>query len=50
MQSPIIVFDHIRKTVFTVQIGPGTDKRLDEVLAAQREQIATSGRSGPPPK
>jgi hypothetical protein len=44
MQSPIIVFDHINKMVITVPTGPTADKRLDEVLASQRKQVATSGR------
>jgi hypothetical protein len=44
MQSPILVFDHRTKTVTTVPTGPASDKRLDEVLASQRAQIATSGR------
>ena len=44
MQSPIIVFDHIRKVVATVQTGPRPDKRIADILAAQRNQIATSGR------
>jgi hypothetical protein len=44
MQSPIIVFDHIRKTTAVVLTGPAADRRLDEVLASQRKQIATSGR------
>jgi hypothetical protein len=44
MQSPIVVFDHIRKVVTTLQTGPRPDKRLAELLAEQREQVATSGR------
>jgi hypothetical protein len=44
MQSPIIIFDHITKTVVTLPTGPAADKRLDEVLASQRKQLATSGR------
>jgi hypothetical protein len=44
MQSPIIVFDHIKKTVVSIPTGPAADKRLAEVLASQRDQVATSGR------
>ena len=44
MQGPIIIFDHVRKLVTTVQTGPRPDKRVAELLAAQRKQIATSGR------
>jgi hypothetical protein len=44
MQAPIIVFSHVQKTVMTVPTGPAADKRLDELLASQREQVATSGR------
>jgi hypothetical protein len=44
MQAPIIVFDHIRKTVATVPTGPAADKRLAELLESQRNQVATSGR------
>jgi hypothetical protein len=44
MQSPIILFDHIKKTAATIATGPGADKRLAEVWASQRKQIATSGR------
>lgn len=44
MQAPLIVFDHITKSVGVVQTGPGADKRLDDVLASQQEQVATSGR------
>jgi hypothetical protein len=44
MQSPIIVFDHTTKTVATIQTGPSADKRLAELLASQRKQVATSGR------
>jgi hypothetical protein len=43
-QQPMIIFDHIKKTVAAVPMGRAADGRLNEVLAAQREQIATSGR------
>ena len=29
---------------FAVPTGPKADKRLDELLASQRKQVATSGR------
>ncbi len=45
MQQPIIVFDHIKKTVASIQTGKAADKRLAEVLESQRNQVATSGRS-----
>ena len=44
MPAPILVFDHIDKSVRTIPTGPTADKRLTELLDAQREQIATSGR------
>jgi hypothetical protein len=44
MQAPIIVFNHTTKTVATIPTGPAADKRLAELLALQREQVATSGR------
>lgn len=45
MQTPLIVFDHIRKVIVTIPTGPVADKRLGELLALQRKQVATSGRS-----
>jgi hypothetical protein len=44
MQAPIVVFSHVQKTVTMVPTGPAADKRLDELLASQREQVSTSGR------
>ena len=44
MQSPIVVFDHVRKVFATFQVGPRQDKRVEELLATQRGQVATSGR------
>jgi hypothetical protein len=44
MQTPLIVFDHVRKQVITIDAGRKGDRRLEEVLASQREQVATSGR------
>lgn len=45
MQAPLVVFDHIRKAIVTIPTGPVADKRLGELLALQRQQVATSGRS-----
>jgi hypothetical protein len=39
MQTPVLVFDHIRKTVKTFQPGP----QLNELLASSAT-VATSGR------
>lgn len=44
MQAPMIVFDHVNKQVVTVPTGRRADKRLDDIIASQRDQIATSGR------
>ena len=48
MQSPTIIFDHINKVVTTLQPGPALDKKLAEVVAAQRDQ--TTSASGIPPR
>ncbi len=45
MQSPIMVFDHVAKTVSVIQQGAATDKKVAEAFAAQREQITSSGNS-----
>lgn len=42
MQSPTIVFDHVKREVVT--LGPGSEKRLAEMIESQRQQVATSGR------
>ena len=47
MQSPILVFDHIRKSVHSLTTGPAADKRLQELMASQRAQVVTSGRPKP---
>jgi hypothetical protein len=44
MQQPIVIFDHLTKTVTTLPTGPQPDKRVAEILAAQKQQVATSGR------
>ena len=46
MQAPIIVFDHVRKSFGTIPTGPTADKRLAELIASQRKQVATSGLPG----
>ena len=47
MESPILIYDHVTKQIFKVPAGTG-DRRGEEVLAAQREQIATV--NGQPPR
>jgi hypothetical protein len=44
MQSPIILFDHVRKTLVSIPTGPAADRRLAELVAKQSKQVATSGR------
>jgi hypothetical protein len=44
MQTPLIVFDHVNKQLVSLPAGRGADKRLDALIAWQREQVATSGR------
>jgi hypothetical protein len=44
MQAPLIVFAHVKKQVAVIATGPANDRRLTELLASQRKQIATSGR------
>jgi hypothetical protein len=44
VQTPVIVFDHINKRFVLLPTGRGADKRLDALIASQREQVATSGR------
>ncbi len=46
MQAPLIVVDHIRKAVAIIPTGPLAGGKLAEVMASQRKQVATSGRSG----
>ncbi len=47
MQSPVIIFDHVNKVVTVAHQGSGDDKKVEEVLAAQRDQVTTAG--GRPP-
>jgi hypothetical protein len=44
MQQPIVVFDHITHTVTTISTAPKPDRRVDELLAAQQQQVTSSGR------
>jgi hypothetical protein len=43
MQAPILLFDHVAKTAALIPTGPKADKRLAEIVATQRAQVATSG-------
>ena len=43
MTTPVIIFDHINKVMTAVLPGAATDKRIDEILEAQRSQHTTSG-------
>jgi hypothetical protein len=43
MQTPVIVFDHVRKNVVAVPPGPAADKKLAELIASQGKQVATGG-------
>jgi hypothetical protein len=45
LQSQIIVFDHITKAVSVSPQGAHQDEKVQKVLAAQREQITSSGSS-----
>jgi hypothetical protein len=42
MESPIIIFDHVNKVVTIAQQGIH-DKKVDEALAAQRQQVTSAG-------
>jgi hypothetical protein len=42
MEGPIIIFDHVNKMVPVAQQG-AHDKKVDEALAAQREQVTSAG-------
>lgn len=44
MQSPTVIFDHIKKTVTVAQVGL-TDRQVQEVLAAQRGQVTSAAGS-----
>ncbi len=46
MQASLIMFDHIRKSFAIIPTGPLAGRKLAEVMALQRKQVATSGRSG----
>lgn len=47
MQAPTLIFDHINKVVMTTQSGPVQDEKVAEILAAQRDQVTTSGSTPP---
>jgi hypothetical protein len=42
MQSPVILFDHVRREVLT--LDSRTETRLADMIESQRRQVATSGR------
>jgi hypothetical protein len=49
VQAPTIVFDHVRKQVLVLgQQDPEAQKQLQELAAAQREQVATAGGAPAP--
>jgi hypothetical protein len=43
MQSPLLVFDHVRKVLKTVPTGPA-QRQLADLARSKRNQVATSGR------
>jgi hypothetical protein len=43
MQSPLLVFDHIKKSVTVVPTGPA-QRRLADLARSSNTQVATSGR------
>lgn len=45
MQSPTLIFDHIKKTVTVSQPGPMSEKQVQEALAAQRNQVTSAAGS-----
>ena len=44
VKSPIIYFDHINKTVTTIQPGPAYEKKIAELAIAQKRQATTAGQ------
>jgi hypothetical protein len=42
MESSIIIFDHVNKIVTVARQG-AHDAKVDEALAAQREQVTSAG-------
>lgn len=45
MQSPVIIFDHINQSVTVAPQGATIDDKVQKALAAQREQVTSSGSS-----
>ena len=45
MQTPTIVFDHVNHVVTTLSNRPEDQQRLSKIVEAQRQLVATSGRS-----
>ena len=47
MQSPIVVFDHIKKTVTMSPQGPVQDRAVEDVLAGLRQQVTSASGVAP---
>lgn len=45
MQSPIVIFNHITKSVTVAKPGPVHEQQVQEALAAQRSQITSAAGS-----
>lgn len=45
MQSPTLIFDHIKKSVTVSQPGPTSEKQIQDALAAQRGQVTSAAGS-----
>jgi len=45
VQSPIIFFDHVNKTVTTIQPGPAYERKVAELAAAQQSVTTTAGQA-----
>ena len=43
MQSPLLVFDHVKKVLKIVPTGPA-QRQLADLARSRRNQVATSGR------
>jgi hypothetical protein len=41
------MFDHVKKNFGVIPTGPASDKRLADLVASQRKQVATSGVPSP---
>lgn len=42
MPTPVVVFDHINKTVLQIGGDPSRDPRLAQMVAAQRDAVMTA--------